>query len=71
MYCMYCILLVLYISISLRSSAFLDPDSPTDIAQRTLTVGEWLDLMKLGAFRQSFQEQGIRNLDEITCITTE
>lgn len=50
-------------------SAFLDPESPTELSKRTLTVEEWLELMKLGAYRQSFLDNGINNLSEIVQLT--
>nr|XP_039250024.1 ephrin type-A receptor 5-like isoform X1 [Styela clava] len=52
-------------------SAFLDPESPTDLSKRTLTVDEWLELMKLGAYRQSFLDNGINNLSEIIQLTAQ
>lgn len=52
------------------SAPLLSPDSPTSM-QDVNTLDDWLDLIKLGRYRDSFYSRGINDLHTLTRITPE
>jgi len=50
------------------SAPLLSPDSPTSL-QEVTTLDEWLDMVKLGRYRRSFYDHGIKDLETLAHIT--
>lgn len=46
-------------------------DEGSEMSTRTLTVGEWLEYLKLGSYSQRFQDHGIQDLSEVAQLSAE
>nr|CAB3242880.1 Eph3 ephrin receptor precursor [Phallusia mammillata] len=52
-----------------QSAPLLNPDSPTSL-QEVTTLEEWLDMVKLGRYRQSFYAHGIVDLETLAHLSS-